>query len=219
MSSGSFKITAYADTERLSKALRLLAREQIPFATAKALTRIAQGGRDEARASLKTSFKLRSNRAEKGFDFKRAEKRDWPEPVAEVGHKDYYLIPHIDGGIKRSRDPGENVAIPTRYVDRRRGSSGAIPRELRPTALLKTMKRRGRARYGVFKIPNDRIGRKLEAEESFTGKVESISLYLLRRQVNIKPRWPFGRLMTEHHAKNYERVFREELFKAIDTAK
>lgn len=213
----SFKITAYADTDRLSKALLVLAQDQIPFATAKALTRLAMMGRDRARESLGTSFKIRSPRTAKGFDFKRAEKKDWPNPVAEVGHKDEFLIPHIDGGTKKSRS-GENVAIPTRYVDQRRNSSGAVPRQLKPGTLLRERKRGG-FRAGVFKIPDDRIGRKFGAEESATGKVESLTFWLLRPQVRIKPRWPFGRLMLEAHSQNYERVFQEELFKAIETTK
>jgi hypothetical protein len=208
---GSFQISVFADTERFSKAFLALAEDQIPFATAKALTRIAMLGRDRARDSLSDSFKIRSPRTAKGFDFKRAEKRDWPNPVAEVGHKDEFLIPHIDGGVKRSRS-GENVAIPTRYTDSRRGSSGAVPRSLTPKTLLSRKK-------GVFKIPDERIGRKLTAEQSATGKVESLTLWLLRREVRIKPRWPFGLLMQEAHAQSYEDVFREELFKAIETAK
>lgn len=190
------KMTVQTNARQLAELMLTLKREQVPFAFAVALTRVAFEGRDEVRGKLRTHFTLRNQRVRQGIQVNRAEKTDWPRPVAEVGTLDEFMAPHVEGGVKRPQMGASHIAVPTKIVTRT--GTGAVKASEKPTPL--------RARRGVFV---EGTGNKLsirERTEKKSGRVvvggKRVTVpsrlanlgfatwFLLRPSVKLKPRWP-----------------------------
>lgn len=92
----------------VARDLDALAKRELPFAIALALTRTAQDVRDRLRASLPNYFTVRSTWIEKSIQITRAEKKD-PDPAAHVGSLYLPMALHAEGGEKTGP---QGVAIP-----------------------------------------------------------------------------------------------------------
>jgi hypothetical protein len=202
------EIKVESNARELAMALGELAQRQIPFATAKALTRTAQSARDEIRSTLGDYFKLRAKaRMERGITIERAEKRDWPNCAAKVGTLDEFLVPHVLGGIKRPQRGAKTVAIPARWLAARRTSTGRIPKALKPRQL--------REKEGTV-VTEDAIKRRTGRRT----KLRQLQIaYLRRPKVQIKARWPFPDLAGTAARKTYPEHFQRELTAAVESAK
>ena len=83
--------------------------KQLPFFTARALTRTARDGAQTVKSHLGEHFTLRTRWLERGIRFERATKRDL---TAAVGSKDRFMRLQAMGGKKESRGKSGKVAVP-----------------------------------------------------------------------------------------------------------
>ena len=115
--------------------------KDIPFATAKALTRVAQDAQTEVRRNIQRDFTLRNNWTQQNIKITPAQKLSWPI-TAEVytdtgsGSAPDYLEPQEDGGEKVPHNGHTYIAIPTKYLRALIGDTTVIPAALRPKELL-----------------------------------------------------------------------------------
>ncbi len=113
----------------ISGALASLTRfrqDQIPFATAKALTNTAQAARDAVRAKLPSQFRLRNDWTERGVTAEMATKT---RPVAFVVFDRWYMYWQEVGRVRIARR--NYIAVPLDPQLRQR-----IPSNMRPRVLL-----------------------------------------------------------------------------------
>lgn len=80
------------------KAISQLARDQIPYATAVALTSVAQMTQKRIQVQLPHEFKIRRPWTVGGIRYQMAKKRDWPNASAKVGSIDPYMVDFEAGG-------------------------------------------------------------------------------------------------------------------------
>lgn len=214
------KLGVNSNLGSVSLAFRDLAKKQLPFAQAVALTRIAQLARDEQRRQMPRRFDIRSKRVITAIAMQRAEKRDFPRSFALVGvrsAKDSFLVIHEEGGLKRATNrsvasprDGARIAVPTKGIQQRRTSTGKIPKRLRPTVL--------RNREDVFVDKRGRI--RFSTRKKKRGRRRGLVVaYSLKRSVRIKPRLRLFPTVRAVVASDYERVFRRELASAVKSAK
>lgn len=100
--------------------------KQVPFATAKALTQTAQEAQGAVKSGLGRKFILKNKWTEKGIQFQRADKKDWPDCFAIIGSRDEYMVKQEEGGQlppKRKRH-----AIP---ITARPSKTSLVPRKMR----------------------------------------------------------------------------------------
>ncbi len=103
-------IIVRTDLEKLIKDLDDLTKKELPFATARALTKTAQEVRDKLRGQLDEHFTTRNKWVERSIQIDAANKRDH-EPVARVGSLYEPMSDHVEGGTKEGKD-GRSVGIP-----------------------------------------------------------------------------------------------------------
>jgi hypothetical protein len=113
--------------------------KDIPFATAKALTRVAQDAQSEVRRDAQADFTLRNNWTQQGIKITPAEKLSWPisaEVYTDTGNDKApdYLEQQEDGGQKEHHGSPTDFAIPTKYL--RAIAPATIPVPMRPRNLL-----------------------------------------------------------------------------------
>ena len=106
--------------------LQRVRNDQIPFATALALTRTAQSARDAVKSKLPSQFRLRNTWTEQGVKAIMATKGN---PVAYVNFARYYMLLQEYGGLKIGRV--NYIAVPLDPALRNR-----IPTNMRPKVLL-----------------------------------------------------------------------------------
>lgn len=129
------RIETSVDPREFLRGWRALAEDQLPFAVARALTRVATRARDEVRGSLPRRFELRSRSLAGTFRAESARKADWPHPTAVVGTLARSMLLQELGGVRTPQ--GRALAIPTRAIQAKRSkTTGKIPRGLLPSTLL-----------------------------------------------------------------------------------
>jgi hypothetical protein len=178
-----------ADINAATVDLSNLTRRQVPFATARALTSVAYDARDEVRRQLPKRFIIRRPWVAKGIGVVRATKADLE---ATVFSRDRFMALQEEGGTKMGKQ-----AIPVGRLAQR-AKSEVIPRSQWPGRLM--------ARKSVFY----RAGTLFERR----GK-EIHTLYLLGRQVKVRPR--FGMEQTVHMVvmRELKRRFEEKMSAAL----
>lgn len=225
----------------LSAAFAKLANDQLPFATAVALTRVAVDARDQERRVLGRTFTLRSRkRVEGGIQINRAEKKDWPRCRAEVGLRDEFMAKHVTGGEKTPKPGGKHVAVPTRIVQRL--PSGGVVTRQRPKPVLQrpggfTADPQGERFEGGKTTPagdgliRERVDAQLVNRQKVEGfgkktrqlsrlsRLEVATWYLLRDRVKIKASWPMPKGVTGTVADRYPAHFRAEFEAAMRSAR
>lgn len=115
--------------------------KNIPFATAKALTRTAMDGQIEVKRDIQRKFTLRNDWTQRGIRITPAEKLSWPitaEVYTDTGTDAApdYLLGQEDGGEKVPHNGHSYIAIPTKWLREIIGNSTVIPAALRPKELL-----------------------------------------------------------------------------------
>lgn len=224
------RLQVSTNAAELARAMSKLAEEQLPFATAVALTRVAQDARDEVRGKLGKTFTLRNKRVEGGIQINRAEKRDWPNVFAEVGTRDDFMARHVTGGVKRPQKGASSIAIPTKITARMRdqSSSGAIPAVVKPFQIRE--RRTGfvaqaesglviRERVEGKKVPFIKSSAGTVYREARYARMGFVTWYLLRRSVRIKASWPFEQQVQGVVSHRYGYHFGKEYEAAMKSAR
>lgn len=238
LQSNGIHIAIATNAPDVAAALAKLAREQLPFATAVALTRIAQDARNDVRHQLRRSFTLRSRRVEGGIQINRAEKRDWPHPKAEVGTKDSFMARHVTGGTKKPLAGTKHVAIPTKIVQRGAGGGvmiGHKPRQIRARETGFVTDAKGNPTRNISpegpglvrERTSDKVVRaqKVEgfgpkvARRARSANLQTVTWFLLKRQVHIKPTWPMPEQVKHTVGQRYRVHFLAEYEAAAKSAR
>jgi len=106
-----------------------LVEQQIPFATALALTWTARDARTQLKADLPATFTIRSGWVAKGIRFEKARKTDDPI-AAEVGHLDDYMKLQAEGGTRQTSTQSVAVPVGIRKTPQTRTTPAKWPRRL-----------------------------------------------------------------------------------------
>lgn len=116
------------------------ARKQVPFITSVTLNLTAIEAQRQVQQGLPSRFTIRSQRVAKGIRMTPSTKRSL---TAAVGSLDDFMVDQELGGTKRPQRGAKVLAIPRlqeggsgRSPVVRRGGGGAIPKRLKPGALL-----------------------------------------------------------------------------------
>lgn len=206
MSSGArFGIAVESTAPELAQLFGRIAEEQLPFAQAVALTRLAQLSREAVLGRLpRDGFTIRSSRVLKGVRVVRAEKRDFPKSRAQVALLDEFMADHVLGRQRTGR--GRRIAVRSDKV--KLTGTGAVPKAKKPRQLIAqgtAFERRGT----LFVRPRRRR----------TGEPEVVPMYFLRGRVKIEPRWEYVSTVEGEVGAKYDAAFRAELEAAIKSAR
>lgn len=224
-SSGAFEIGVASGAPNLALHLRAVAEEQIPFATALALTRIGAKIQAAGREQLEQRFDVRAPWFTRSMGTTLVRKQDWPHQKVQIGHPWWKVKMHELGGelTGGSKHPGE-VFIPTRAVASMRGANGKIPNEMRPDVLLSS----GAARiakldgFGRVVVMNrfQKLRKRSIRPGGFQGFGAVLNVaYLVRDSAAITPRFGFFELAEKRARELYADIFRDALDHAIATAR
>jgi hypothetical protein len=218
--------------------LKSFSREQLPFATALSLTRLAFVIRDAERERWQSEFKVRAKWTTRQITADLTRKREWPNPTVKVGDLYSPAAKFESGGTKGPEVGFTDVFVPTRLVRApRSATTGRLPVALNPKSLI------GRGLVHVAEIPgmgralvlNERVGRSNRVgpsgrarqrfgarrinEAGFTYGGSLRALFLLRPNVKIPERFRFGREAAEVTRRRYAAIFVEAMNYAARTAR
>ncbi len=210
-------VTIKTNVAKLMADLDRVGREQVPYAMARTLSGLAFDARDKIRADLATQFTIRNSWVSKGIQTVNAQKRDWPMQQAIVGTRDEFMARQELGGKKQAR--GDTLAVP---VDARKvvGSSRG---ELRPNTWPSKIVGKGKGGGNKFFVNTIRTGRNAGLEAVFRRSDDARYplqvIYLMKKSVEVKPRWAFMATTQDVVNRNYAAKLGAELSKAIATAR
>ncbi len=173
-------------------------REQIPFATALALTMTAGDARQAIVRELPTRFTIRRKWIEKGIRTERATKRNLE---ATVFSRDPFMVKQEKGGKRRG------VSIPFKV---RRSERTVVSRSRWPGKLL------GRDDVFIRDLPSG-SGRRGVFQRMRSGRLKL--LWILEDVAETKPRWEFAETARKAVRRNWEKNFGRAFAKAIATAR
>lgn len=156
---------------------------QIPFATALALTKTAQDAQLEVRRGLKSHFTIRNNFVEKGILFSAAKKDTM---TAAVFSRDDFMVLQEKGGTKTPR--GRSISVP---MDSKSGivKRGKRPRDLQGSAGV------FRARIGGVDGLWQRLQRRSRAKKA-AGHFLKL-LFVFKPSVPVRARFQFAATVTK----------------------
>ena len=201
-------IRVSTNAARMKRWLDNMAKDQTPFAVALALTRLAAEARDRQRAAMPKRFEIRAKYVLKGIQSTRANKRDTPI-LAEVGTRDEFIAQHEEGGTIRAK--GSRFAIPTKVVRRRRTASGRIPASLKVRPLLASDRAFKARKAKGEQVELKRIRKKTQGGLRI--------LAFLRASKVLKPRLELRKTVLDTAKREYPRIFKESLERAVRTAR
>lgn len=179
---------------------------QIPFATALTLTRIAQDAQLEVRRELGRRFFIRNTWVERGILFSPARKDTL---VATVFSRDDFMVLQETGGTKTPR--GKSVAVPG---DVRTNKRGIITQANRPRALL-AKKNTFRAKIGGVDGIWQRLGKRTAKR---TGRALKL-LFIFTSAVRIPPRFGFAETVRRVVRQRFPRQWALAVERAVKTAR
>lgn len=124
------------DHRRHSRFLKRLARKQLPFATARALTWTAKDAQKHVQQAMTGAMQLRSAYVRRGLRITAARKSDGMHRMqSEVGHLDWFMAQQLSHHkhVRRAK------AAEYQYIPRqvRRTKTGRIPKNMKPAQVLK----------------------------------------------------------------------------------
>jgi len=190
---------------QVRRQLRHLAQDQVPYAMARALGDVAIRGRDAARRDMRRAFTVRKGNLEKAVGHVKARKKDWPHNLhAAVTVQEWadFLAHHVTG--KRRRPRGKKLAVPTRFVHRKRTSTGRVPKGLSPRGTM--AKPSGYIEDGAIRR---RRGKR--------ARIRVAILHHLVPSVRIRPRWPFYQLVRKATRGRLAPAYRRRMLEAVAT--
>ncbi len=227
--SGIVQVTSNAG--ELERQFGLIAREQLPFATAKALTELAFMGQRESKTELARAMELRNRYSTSGIQVEPATKAQWPRSEAQVGIDEgrSYLIDHVTGGKREGGTHGRAIL----EAEDLRSSAGRVAKGKRPAALIaaaKQAKRRadakaafgGKARKGKnlpFLFFSRKWHNEVLAVRTEKDRYPLRILYAFRRGVSIKREFEMDLVVGRRVQASYEQIFGKHLARAIATGK
>ena len=172
-------INVESNVSTLMKAMDAFGKDQLPFATSKALNDAAFAVRNTiVEDTFPRSFNVRNKRfAGVAFKVDTAKKRNLEARVFDRLGKDF-LSMQESGGTKRPR--GNNIAIPT---DEIRVTGRGVAKARRPRQILQSGKR-------AFKT-RSKTGQEIIAQRRGKKRYPLKVLYVLEPQAKINPRFPF----------------------------
>jgi hypothetical protein len=202
-----FEVVVTSNAADVARWVDDVVRKQIPFATAVALTRLAQMSQAKLKSNLPKHFTIRNQRVPQGIRIARAEKRDWPRCVAFVGSVDNFMRNQATGEPKKARD-GRHIAVPSRVAIASRTASGRIPTPLKPRPLIAS---------GKGFVQDDTIFRRTGKVRSLLRNLGIARVYRLVVAQPMKRRWPIQEEVTATVGSRYGAVFAAELDKAVQS--
>lgn len=179
---------------------------QIPFATALTLTRVAQDAQLEVRRQLRSRFVLRNDWVQKGILFTIA-RRDKLE--SSVYSRDDFMVLHETGGVKKPR--GKSVAVP---LDVRVNKRGIITQGNRPRALL-SKPNTFRKKIGRIDGIWQRLGKRTAKK---TGRALRL-LFVFKPSVPIRRRMGFADTVRRVVRERFARQWALAVERAVRTAR
>lgn len=200
-------LEAKIDVQPFRSFLSGLFQEQIPYATARGLTTLANESRAKIVADLPTKFILRSAWWKPGGQFgmnvKPARKGDWPRQVAEIYTRAQWMLLHEEGGIKRPIDGGKSITLPTTNVRRNKRDIITATNRPRGSAMVTAYKAQvGGGQYLVKPVRKDlRL------------------MYLLKPSARIQKKLGFEATVRQLVERRWSSVMGQALDEAIRTAK
>lgn len=205
-----FRIDVRMDLKRFERELDELARRQLPFAVARALTWTAREARDAVRVQVARRFTLRSRWVERGIQSRSATKR---LPVAYVGSRDWFMADHEEGDIRKPLT-GRHRAAPLAV---RTTTRQKITRAKRPKALLA---KGGRRRYFVARIKSGRSKGSLAImQRASRGRYPLRVMYLLEPKTRITAKFGFRLTVERTVTRRLPKNFGKSLGQALATAR
>lgn len=208
-----------------------IAKSQLPYATAKALTDLAFQGQRQSKTELRRAMNLRNPFSAGGIQVEKATKAQWPKTEALVGieQRRSYLIDHVTGGNRQGGTHGRAII----EDETQRSSSGRVPSSKRPAALVakaKKAKRKadltaafgGRRRKGKnlpFLFYSSRWHNEVLAIRMEQGRYPLRILYAFRKGVSIKREFEMDLAVQRTVQANYDAAFNKALRRAIATGK
>lgn len=205
-----FRIDVRMDLKRFERELDDLARTQLPFAIARALTWTAKEARDEVRKQVARRFVTRSKWVERGIQSRSATKK---LPVATVGSRDWFMADHEDGAARRPLK-GKHRASP---LGVRKNVRQKITKAKRPKALLA---KGGRRKFFVQRLKSGRAaGQFAVLRRAGRDRYPLQVLYLLEKQTKIKPKFGFRKTVERTVARRLRKNFGKSLAQALATAR
>lgn len=216
------------DFKKTAAYLKNLNRDQIPFAAAVTLTRIAQGAQKKIQRGMGTPFKLRSARRLKGgVRIKAARKKDFKRGTmsSTVRHIDRFMALHAVGGTKTA-GRHKHVAIPTRELLAKgpRTATGKIKTRFKPKRIISKIKGHRsnprKRKWGRHRIPArpfimEVAGVPLIAQRTGPGQYPLRYLWGMQRKATIKATWPFIEQAEAFANKNFQGIFSHEFKRAL----
>ena len=175
----ALEINVESNVSALTKAMDAFGKDQLPFATSRALNDAAFDVRNTiVEQTFTRSFNVKNKRfAGVAFKVDPAKKRKLEARVFDRLKKDYLALQE-SGGTKRPR--GNNIAIPT---DEIRVTGRGVTKARRPRQLLQSGKRAFRTK--------SKTGQDIIAQRRGKKRYPIKVLYVLEPQADIKPRFPF----------------------------
>lgn len=205
-----FNLKVDVDIKKLERELNDLARSQIPFATAKTLTQLAQEGQKATRQEFKDKLEIRkSGQLKGGVRIKPAKKQDYPYAYSVVGirNKFDYLSDHVESKNRKARSK-HGKAIP--LSDLPRTKTGKVSKANRPAKLLKKKR--------VFEMVT-KGGNRLIAKRTSKQRYSLLYFYRFRKKVHINDQVKMHQAVDIQVRKNFNKLFGMNLAKAIASSK
>lgn len=206
-----------------------MAKKELPFAIALALTRTAQETRDHLRARLPDHFTVRSTWVEQSLQITRAEKKD-PDPTAIVGSVYWPMWAHTEGGTKTARSGQVGIPVGARPTEQSITGLDTFPKKLlgRPNFFVAPFSRDpftigSGPETGVFErtalaagafgpVPMRSRKKNAKAEQS---RRHLKLWWTLEDEVQIKADWPFF----EDAMQSVDHHLHDNFFAALEYAK
>lgn len=227
-------IEVTTDAQALALALGDLAGDQIPFATAVALTDVAFQVQRLEKSQMAMALKLRNKYSQSGVQVNRAEKSDWPAIYAEVGIEQgrSYLIDHVLSGKRQGGTHGRAIL----EQENLRSGSGRVPAAKRPSALIaKAMKAKkwsireamlhhafggkSRDKKLPFLLYSAKWGNEVLARRTGDERYPLEIVYAFRKGVEIKRTFAMDVIAQQQVGATYYQAFDKALRRAIASSK
>lgn len=175
--------------------------EQLPFATAKALTRTAQAAQSKVKVGLSEHLDRPTPFTKKSIGIKWATKTNLQSRIFVKDIQHDYLKYQIEGGTRKPKPGNRVVLIPWKA---KRNQYGNIARKYIDNLLAKSNVFSGVVTIGGKEVPGI-------WEHNRTGLVLRVAY---EKQAVYKPRFPFYKIGTDEGL----RVWKSEFEKALDEA-
>ncbi|MEL6715150.1 MAG: hypothetical protein AAFU73_23455 [Planctomycetota bacterium] len=185
------------------RAMNSLVKDQLPIATADALTSVAYAAQSRVRLELTRRFTIRNRGLLKGVQVVKAKKRDWPRSRAIVGMREALWAPHETGALVRPYR-SKHHAIPTRRVKRNKG--GTVRKSQRPSEIIQ--RGRGHVAGSIIRLNDHRRRTR-----------RSATMYLLRKSIRIRPSLRFEETVRGVALRQLQPAFHAKLKAHLRTAR